>query len=47
MQTPNEEIDSLTHELSEIKEKYEERDKILDELLTDPNILKELYEQIS
>jgi len=40
-----EEISALTKELAEIKEKNKERDKLLDELLTNKTILKELYEK--
>lgn len=40
-----EEISVLTKELAEIKEKNKERDKLLDELLNNPTILKELYEK--
>ena len=39
-----EEISVLTKELAEIKEKYKERDKLLDEILNNKTILKELYE---
>lgn len=40
-----EEIYVLTKELAEIKEKNKERDKLLDELLNNKTILKELYEK--
>lgn len=42
--TKEEEISVLAKELSEIKERNEERDKLLDEILHDPIILKKLYE---
>jgi hypothetical protein len=40
-----EEIAVLTKELAEIKEKNKERDNLLDELLNNQTILKELYEK--
>ncbi|UTB33100.1 MAG: tyrosine-type recombinase/integrase [Methanobacterium sp. ERen5] len=40
-----EEIAALAHELAEIKERFEERNKLLDEILTDPNLLKKINDR--